>query len=263
MKTDDQRLQLVLDFANIPDIEEANQRELRSNLAEFLGYPLLADGEILPDLDDRWPINIGGTGFEVSAHIDLTGASMSKGYEVRDALAGFIGFGPPQEEVPFDVLRKLQDSTRGLIYDYLEDEDADRRRHATWVERGPGTEERRLAGKDSMSHVNKLADLEKLVEQLGGTIRAVGRGSTLRTHISGQPEVAFQWIVLLLIYGEPDIRICVRSKCQNFFVSNRSSKKYCSDRCGHAERNARQYADPEKRKRKNALRRARRASERR
>ena len=263
MKTDDQRLQLVLDFVNMDGIAPSNLRELRANLAEFLGYPLLADGEIFPDLNDgTWPSNIGGTGFEVSTHIDLTGISMSKGYEARDALAGFIGFGPEQEVAPVGVLRRLQNSTRGLIDDYLEDEDADRRRHATWVERGPGTEERRAVGerklpKDTISHLNKLA------ESLGGTITAVGRGSTLRAHVTAEPLLAFQWIVLLLINGVPDIRICARPKCLNFFVSNRSSNKYCTRRCSNAERNARQYADPKKRKAKIKYMRAKRASERR
>ena len=67
MRTDAERLELVLKFVNGPDVEEANQREMRENLASFLGYPLLADDQIVPDLADRWPDTIGGSNFEISA----------------------------------------------------------------------------------------------------------------------------------------------------------------------------------------------------
>ena len=243
MKTDDQRLQLALDFVNGPDVKDANLGELRENLAKFLGHSLLADGENIRDpdvvkrkVDEAWPDNIGGTGFEVDAHIDVTGISMSKGYEARDALASFIGFGPKQEEVPFDVLRKLQNRTRQLIH-------------------------RHLGSSDTVLYANELA--EQLGDRTGSAITVVGRDGDIRAHITAEPAVAFQWIVLLLINGQPDLRACAHSKCEKPFVKARTTKLYCSDGCGAAARTARQYADPKKRAAKIKYIREKRARERR
>ena len=269
MRTDAERLELVLKFVNGPDVEEANQRELRENLASFLGYPLLADDQIVPDLADRWPDTIGGSNFEISAQIDLSATSLhinvgelpvAKGPAAREGLSGFIGFGPEAVAVPVGVIRKLQNRARRLIYDYHGDREADEARHATWIERGTGTKEQRAVGerklpKDTIFYINELA------ERLGGTITAVGRGADIRTHISADPEVAFLWIVLLLINAEPNIRVCEKSDCSNFFVGARRWKRYCADRCGQAVRDTRQYAKPEKRAKTIDYMRAKRARE--
>ena len=91
MKTDAQRLELVLKFVNGGDVERANQRWLRESLASFLGYPLLEDDAVVPDaarlhqaLTNRWPSNIGGTSFEVSAHIDMTDFHIHMSYKEVD-----------------------------------------------------------------------------------------------------------------------------------------------------------------------------------
>ena len=241
MKTDAQRLELVLDFVNGPDVEDANQRELRESLASFLGYPLLEDGAVVPDLTNRWPSNIGGTSFEVTAHIDVSVTSLhidmgelsvGKVPKPMEGLSDFIGFGPEAVPVPVGVLRELQNRTRQLIH-------------------------RHLGSKDSVLYVNELA------EKLGGTLSVVGRGADLRTHISAEPEVAFLWIVLLLVNSQPAIRVCANSKCEKLFVGTRKTKLYCSGRCGQAVRDRRHYSKPEKRKRKVEYMRAKRASERR
>jgi hypothetical protein len=266
MKTDAERLQLALDFVNGPDPEDhGSVMQLRHDLAIFLSYPLLEDDQIVPDLEDRWSDTIGGTSYEVTAkielavsrvlHIDMRELSVSKGASRREGLADFIGFGPESVAVPVKVLRQLQNRTRQLIHDYLGYREADERRHATWVERGPGTKERRADGKDTVFHVNELA------EQLGGTIKVVGRGAGLRTHITAEPEAAFLWIVLLLINGEPSIRVCQKPDCSHFFVGARRSKRYCSERCGQSVRDARRYAKPEKRAKKIRYMREKRARE--
>ena len=329
MKTDAQRLELVLKFVNGGDVERANQRWLRESLASFLGYPLLEDDAVVPDaarlhqaLTNRWPSNIGGTSFEVSAHIDMTDfhihmsytevdvfiwytlslvtgfdgsikfvndivhgpdvedanqrerrddlakllgyppTEVVAGYAVQESLAAFLGFGPEAVPVPVGVLRELQHRTRRLIHQSIADREADKARHATWVERGPGTEERRAVGerklpKDTMSYVNELA------EQLDGTPTVVGRGANLRTLISAAPVDAYQWIVLLLVTGQPAVRACANGKCERLFVGTRKTKLYCADRCGQAVRDHRHYWKPETRKRKVEYIRAKRASERR
>ena len=265
MKTDAERLQIALNFVNGPDVEyHKNVVQLREDLARFLEYPLLESGQDFPDLDDRWPDTIGGSTYEVTARIDLSTTSLhinmgdlsvAKGPAVREGLSDFLGFGAEAVPVPAKVLRQLQNRTRRLIHDYLGDREADEARHVTWVERGPGTKERRDAGKDTVFHVNELAD------QLGGTVTVVGRGADLHTHIAAEPEVAFLWIILLLINGEPSIRVCEHPDCSHFFVGARRSRRYCSDRCGQSVRDARQYAKPEKRAKKIHYMREKRARE--
>jgi len=268
MRTDAERLELVLKFVNGPDVEEANQREMRENLASFLGYPLLADDQIVAD---RWPDTIGGSNFEISAQSrpeyhepshqrGRAVGRVAKGPAAREGLSDFIGFGPEAVAVPVGVLRKLQNRARRLIYDYHGDREADEARHATWIERGAGTKEQRAVGERKLPK-NTIFYINELAERLGGTITVVGRGADIRTHISADPEVAFLWIVLLLINAEPNIRVCEKSDCSNFFVGARRWKRYCSDRCGQAVRDARQYAKPEKRAKKIDCIRAKRARE--
>ena len=292
MKTDDQRLQVALDFVNGPDIEDVNQRALREDLAKFLGYPLLADGEIVPDLDDRWPSNIGGIGYEVSAHIDMTDFRMHMSYKEVDVFIwytlslvtdfdGSIKFvndivhGPDvedanQRERRDDLAKLLGYPPTEVVAGYAVQESL-----AAFIGFGPEAVpvpvgvlrqlqnrtrqliHRHLGSKNSVLYVNELA------EQLDGTPTVVGRGEDIRTLISAEPVDAYQWIVLFLVNGQPAVRACANSKCERLFVATRKTRLYCSDRCGQAVRDRRHYWKPETRKRKVEYMREKRASERR
>ena len=135
MKTNVERLRIALNFVNGPDVEyHKNVVQLREDLAQFLGYPLLESGQDFPDLDDYWPDTIGGSTYEVTARIDLSATSLhinmgdlsvAKGPAVREGRSDFLGCGAEAVPVPVKVLRQLQNRTRRLINDYLGDREAD------------------------------------------------------------------------------------------------------------------------------------------
>jgi hypothetical protein len=214
MRTDAERLQIALDFVNGPDIEEEEvahrnvSPRLREDIARFLGFPLLEDDQYSPDPEDRWPDCIGGSNYEVDIKIDK---SVFEGTSKKHGLAEFIAFGPSSVPVPVKVLRRLQIKTRMLIHKHL-------------------------AGQE----INDLA------EQLGGPYTVRDRDGALHTCITARPEIAFQWIVLLLLKGESYIQVCAAPDCDQFLVRI-GRRQYCGDVCSQRVRSAKYYEDAKNR----------------